>query len=108
MLGELADLLAFFRVVEANYHIAFGGAEVIAPKHNTDDYDQFMIRRSTLELLLQKLLLRSCPNIRIIDGTVRQVSIRKESGDNAIQSLQVRHTSQSIMNVDNPALVIGK
>lgn len=86
----------------------FNGAHVLPPwtKLSTERPLSYLIRRSTLERICQKLLLESSSNVRIVDGIVRQAQISKDTVKN-VESVQVRQSDSRTITIQDPALVIG-
>jgi hypothetical protein len=56
--------------------------------------------------VLEQLLVETCPNLRVLDGTVRQISLGK-STMKRVESIMIRHKDGTTEELDNPSLVIG-
>jgi hypothetical protein len=66
-----------------------------------------MMRRATLERVLGQLLLESSPNVRVVDGLARQISLR-DDGSKIVDTVQIRGNDGQSTIISDPSLVIGK
>lgn len=97
------------RVSDADMQMFFEGAHVLPPWLKLSSWRpiSYMVRRSTLERICQKLLLASSPNVRILDGTIRQVEMSKGQSKH-VESVQIRHNGGQSSTIQQPALLIGQ
>lgn len=97
-----------------DFKLHYGGLHVATPYDNHPHLSvstmslpqMFILRRSRLQCLLQRLLLKNCPDIHLVDGTVRTIVPSLDQGQ--IQSVIVRTLDGSNLILDDISLVIGE
>jgi hypothetical protein len=99
-----------YRIADADMQIFFNGRHILPPWKYSAKAPRplsYLIRRSTLERICQHLLLQYSPNVRIVDGIIRQVAM-SQTGSKNVESLQIRGNNGQNSVIQNPALVVGQ
>jgi hypothetical protein len=102
------------RIVDANLEYHIKNRKVLFPFTSDPEEERpktVLMSRATLEVLLERLLLKSCPNLKVVDGTVRSIEIDRSIGNGTakVKKIYVKGLrGQDNQEIVNPSLVIGK